>query len=119
MHLHCARTAPLVPDTTAGRLVSLLHHQFAVAARQHAGVTTTSAAAEPAVSAAVELLPLRSGTRTAHTLDGLWDFYLDPDDTGLADGWHHGLPADRKRTVAVPGSWTEQLAGEQHSEGPG
>jgi beta-glucuronidase len=55
--------------------------------------------------------PQNSPTRTAIDLSGLWHIRFDPDEAGEAAGWTNGLPQDRDtHTIAVPGSWNEQLA---------
>jgi len=39
-------------------------------------------------------------------LSGIWDFRIDPDETGEQNGWSSGL--EGARPMAVPGSWNEQ-----------
>lgn len=51
------------------------------------------------------LRPQDNARRDIRTLDGIWDFALDKDATGRADGWQHGLPTSRR--MAVPGSWND------------
>jgi hypothetical protein len=62
------------------------------------------------------LTPVRVNPVVAHPnerrliLDGLWSFRLDPDDVGLAAGWHAD-PNLLTDTVSVPGSWQGQGLG--------
>jgi beta-glucuronidase len=69
------------------------------------------AAAPAPVSAAqpreARLLPQQNEIREVQDLSGLWQFQLDPKDEGAAGGWARGLAAPR--SIAVPGSWNEQL----------
>ena len=53
------------------------------------------------------LYPLLNDVRNLLDLSGFWDFCLDPEDVGEAEGWFRGL-AD-PRTIAVPASWNEQF----------
>ena len=53
------------------------------------------------------LYPLQNDVRNLLDLSGFWDFCLDPEDVGEAEGWFRGL-AD-PRTIAVPASWNEQF----------
>ncbi len=54
------------------------------------------------------LYPQQNRIRQALDLSGFWQFQLDPEGVGEAEGWARGLPAPR--TIAVPGSWNEQFA---------
>jgi beta-glucuronidase len=51
------------------------------------------------------LYPQQNDTRNLLDLSGFWDFKLDPDDVGEAEGWFNGL--SDPRTIAVPASWNE------------
>ncbi len=62
------------------------------------------------------LRPQTNTFRMVLDLSGLWEFRLDPDDTGKAEGWTDGIPDGR--LIAVPGSWNEQLAGARDALGP-
>lgn len=53
------------------------------------------------------LYPQQNDVRNVLDLSGFWDFQLDPDDIGEAQGWYNGLSAPRQ--IAVPGSWNEQF----------
>jgi beta-glucuronidase len=53
------------------------------------------------------LYPQQNQTRQSLDLSGLWEFRLDPDGRGEADGRARALPAPR--AIAVPGSWNEQF----------
>jgi beta-glucuronidase len=63
------------------------------------------------------LRPQQNAARATLDLSGLWDFQIDPDDTGEADGWYNGIPHPRQ--VAVPGSWNEQFTDTDLYLGPG
>jgi beta-glucuronidase len=54
------------------------------------------------------LYPIQNDKRNRLDLSGVWDFQIDPDDTGLQDQWFLGCP--NPRPLAVPGSWNEQVA---------
>jgi beta-glucuronidase len=43
--------------------------------------------------------------RELHTLDGCWDFQVDPDEIGESQGWFHKLP--NPEPMAVPASFNE------------
>lgn len=58
----------------------------------------------------MSIRPQNSATRTTVDISGLWSVAFDPDDSGQAAGWARGLPADVAMTIAIPGSWNEQLA---------
>ncbi|MFN2283963.1 MAG: sugar-binding domain-containing protein, partial [Anaerolineae bacterium] len=51
------------------------------------------------------LYPQQNDIRNLRDLSGFWDFKLDPDDVGEAEGWFNSL--DAPRTIAVPASWNE------------
>jgi beta-glucuronidase len=56
------------------------------------------------------LYPQANRCREVIDLSGLWDFAIDPDLAGEADGWHRsGLPSGVD--IAVPASWNEQFPG--------
>jgi hypothetical protein len=51
------------------------------------------------------MLLARSDTRERLDLSGAWRFHLDPDNCGIARGWHRrGLPSDAM-LAPVPGIW--------------
>ena len=52
------------------------------------------------------LRPQDTDTRERKSLDGLWDFRLDPDGVGRQDGWWRGPLADA-RPMAVPASFND------------
>ncbi len=51
------------------------------------------------------LRPQDAARRDIRALDGLWDFALDTEGRGQADGWESGIPQSRR--MAVPGSWND------------
>ena len=51
------------------------------------------------------LRPQDAARRDIRALDGLWDFALDTEGRGQADGWESGIPQPRR--MAVPGSWND------------
>ncbi|HAA54265.1 MAG TPA: beta-galactosidase [Myxococcales bacterium] len=53
------------------------------------------------------LFPIQNRYRYTHSLDGLWDFQLDPKDIGISQSWMNQPPTCRQ--IAVPGSWNEQF----------
>jgi beta-glucuronidase len=52
------------------------------------------------------LYPIQNDIRNKLELSGIWDFQIDPDETGESSAWHTALP--QPRPIAVPGSWNEQ-----------
>ena len=58
----------------------------------------------------------RSTARPWLSLDGEWDFSLDPNDEGLKEGWfspeHWQAQQSRLRKISVPGAWEAQGVGE-------
>jgi beta-glucuronidase len=66
-----------------------------------------SRAAGPIRPLPCALLPQQNLTRSELDLTGLWDFQLDPEEVGEAQGWARQLPAPR--LIAVPGSWNDQF----------
>ncbi len=52
------------------------------------------------------LYPQQNNSRNKLDLSGIWDFQIDPDGIGEANGWFNGL--SNARPMAVPGSWNEQ-----------
>ncbi len=67
------------------------------------------------------LAPVRVNPVVAHprerrlVLDGEWSFRLDPDDVGLAEGWHRH-PDLITESITVPGSWQGQGHGGDGSD---
>ena len=53
------------------------------------------------------LYPQQNDLRNLLDLSGFWNFQLDPEETGEAQGWYHGVRTPR--TIAVPASWNEQF----------
>jgi beta-glucuronidase len=51
------------------------------------------------------LYPQRNQTRDVIDLSGLWQFQMDPQGEGEAQGWFWGLPSPRK--IPVPCSWND------------
>ncbi len=49
------------------------------------------------------------------SLDGVWQFALDPDDRGLREGWP-AHPERLRQTVRVPGSWQGQGHGDEGTD---
>lgn len=45
--------------------------------------------------------------RNRQSLDGLWQFAIDPEKQGLQNGWQNGLASDA-RTVVVPSCWNHE-----------
>jgi beta-glucuronidase len=62
------------------------------------------------------LYPHESATRTTRDLTGLWDFRLDPEDHGEAQGWFNGF--DQARRIPVPCSWNDLFDDAQNQFGP-
>ena len=54
------------------------------------------------------LYPLLNDRRNKMNLSGIWDFQIDPEQTGEFHGWVSALPSPRP--IAVPGSWNSQYA---------
>jgi len=52
------------------------------------------------------LYPIQNDFRNKLDISGVWDFQIDPDETGKANGWFAAVP--NPRPMAVPGSWNEQ-----------
>jgi beta-glucuronidase len=52
------------------------------------------------------LYPQQNLCRNKLDISGIWDFKIDPDQSGETEGWHKGL--EEARPIAVPGSWNEQ-----------
>lgn len=51
------------------------------------------------------LYPQQNANRNLLNLSGIWDFQIDPDEIGEANGWYNGL--DDARPMAVPASWND------------
>ncbi|MGE5552215.1 MAG: beta-glucuronidase [Bacteroidota bacterium] len=54
------------------------------------------------------LYPQENARRELRTLDGFWDFQIDPDEAGEAQGWFQALPDPEP--MAVPASFNELVA---------
>ncbi|MFQ5603030.1 MAG: beta-glucuronidase [bacterium] len=54
------------------------------------------------------LYPQNNRCRTVIDLCGFWELKVDPEATGVEQGWSQGFEPDT--VVGVPGSWNEQLA---------
>ncbi len=52
------------------------------------------------------LYPIQNALRNKLDLSGIWDFKIDPEETGEKQRWFNGL--GDSRPIAVPGSWNEQ-----------
>lgn len=63
------------------------------------------------------LYPIQNECRNRLDLSGVWDFQIDPEETGEAASWANDLPAPRP--IAVPGSWNEQYEDLQNYLGLG
>ena len=61
---------------------------------------------------AISLYPQQNAFRNRLDLSGIWNFQLDPQEQGEAQGWFNGLPDPQ--SIAVPGSWNDQLNGEHN-----
>ncbi len=57
----------------------------------------------------------RHTQRRVQSLDGFWQFQVDPNDIGVAEQWYLQMPADSRRLL-VPGCWNNEL-GLYHYEG--
>lgn len=53
------------------------------------------------------LYPQQNDLRNLLDLSGFWDFQLDPQEKGEAEGWYDGISTPR--SIAVPASWNEQF----------
>ncbi len=53
------------------------------------------------------LYPEINNYRNITDLSGIWDFKIDPDKIGEKQKWFNGFSSET--TIAVPGSWNEQL----------
>jgi len=64
--------------------------------------------------------PQRNRHRSAVDLSGLWSIRRDEADTGIVDAWFASRDWPDAQTIAVPGSWNEQLseAGWMNHVGP-
>jgi len=60
----------------------------------------------------IALYPQQNAIRNRLDLSGIWNFQLDPQEQGEAEGWFNGLPDPL--SIAVPGSWNDQLD-QQHN----
>jgi beta-glucuronidase len=54
--------------------------------------------------------PHNNALRSAIDLSGIWKIRFDPEEVGHKEGWGKGLGGSDTHTIAVPGSWNEQLA---------
>lgn len=54
------------------------------------------------------LYPIQNQVRNRLDLSGIWQFKVDAQEVGEAEGWYNGL--DASRPIAVPGSWNEQYS---------
>ena len=59
--------------------------------------------------------PCMSAPRGHISLDGIWQFTLDPQDRGVAEGWSR-LPDRFDRKIRVPGIWQGQGFGEERGQ---
>ena len=60
----------------------------------------------------IALFPQQNAYRNKLDLSGIWSFQLDPEGVGETEGWQNGLP--NPASIAVPGSWNDQLD-QQHN----
>lgn len=62
------------------------------------------------------LYPINNPYRQYVTLNGFWDFRMDPEDQGLDQAWSAGF--SHNRPVAVPASWNDQFEDGRDFLGP-
>ena len=55
----------------------------------------------------IALFPVQNDFRNTLNLSGIWKFKKDADGVGEKEGWYNGLA--NSQSIAVPGSWNEQL----------
>lgn len=60
----------------------------------------------------IALYPQQNAIRNRLDLSGIWSFQLDPKEEGEVGEWFNGLP--QPQSIAVPGSWNDQLD-QQHN----
>ncbi len=58
---------------------------------------------------------LRHPSERRESLDGSWQFRLDPDDEGVSDRWFQS-PENFKESVQVPGCWQGQGHGDDSKD---
>ena len=63
------------------------------------------------------LYPKSNEYRQARELNGIWEFRMDPSQTGVNEGWANGFEGGRP--IAVPASWNEQFEDAQDFFGDG
>ena len=61
------------------------------------------------------LRPTDTTTRERKRLDGVWSFCFDPDNRGVAEGWHAG-PLPDARPMAVPASYNDLVTSQAERE---
>ena len=59
-----------------------------------------------------------SEKRSVTSLDGIWNFCVDAEDNGEQNQFIFRLPNDKRRPIAVPASWNEQIPELDHFLGP-
>lgn len=75
----------------------------------HAGAQTSRAVTPSPITTTPgrggSLYPQQNQTRNVLDTSGLWQFQLDPEEKGEAQGWFNALPAPRM--IPVPCSWND------------
>ncbi len=56
------------------------------------------------------LFPQQNNFRAVFDLGGYWNFKADPNDKGHQDEWYKNKLDGELHSIAIPGSWNEQLA---------
>lgn len=56
------------------------------------------------------LYPQQNNKRAVFDLGGYWNFKADPNEKGHAEQWYENKLSEDVHTIAIPGSWNEQLA---------
>lgn len=56
------------------------------------------------------LYPQQNNKRAIFDLGGYWNFKADPDEIGHQEKWYQNKLSGEVHTIAIPGSWNEQLA---------
>ncbi|HBX65879.1 MAG TPA: hypothetical protein DEG32_06870, partial [Balneolaceae bacterium] len=56
------------------------------------------------------LFPQQNNFRAVFDLGGYWNLKADPNEEGHKGGWYKNKLAGEVHSIAIPGSWNEQLA---------
>lgn len=73
------------------------------------GGSLTAETMQEADPANIALTPQQNEYRNVMSLDGIWRFCADPKGEGEQAAWQQGLP--QSTSIAVPGSWNDQVEG--------